>query len=83
MKRIMKYLMWIIAIALFIGTMVYLFINSQTHEVEYALVSPTTDATISKSTLLTGTIEPRDEIEVKPQISGIIAEILVKAGEMV
>ncbi|MDE6377468.1 MAG: efflux RND transporter periplasmic adaptor subunit, partial [Duncaniella sp.] len=38
---------------------------------------------IERSTILTGTIEPRDEIEIKPQISGIIAEINVEAGETV
>ena len=33
--------------------------------------------------MLTGKIEPRDEIEIKPQISGIISEINVEAGDMV
>ncbi|MDE7334684.1 MAG: efflux RND transporter periplasmic adaptor subunit, partial [Muribaculaceae bacterium] len=35
------------------------------------------------SPLLTGTIEPRDEIAIKPQISGIISEIYVEAGQQV
>ena len=33
--------------------------------------------------MLTGKIEPRDEIDIKPQISGIISEILVEAYDHV
>ena len=40
-------------------------------------------ADISKTTVITGAIEPRDEVEVKPQISGIITEIYKEAGQMV
>ncbi len=43
---------------------------------------PSTE-TIDKTTVLTGKIEPRDEIDIKPQISGIISEILVEAGDKV
>ena len=83
MKKFLKIALWILVGALFIGTFVYLFINSRAKKTEYELVSPATDAVIEKSTLLTGTIEPRDEIEIKPQISGIIAEIMVEAGDLV
>jgi len=38
---------------------------------------------ISKTTIVTGKIEPRNEVSVKPQISGIITEILKEAGDMV
>ncbi|MDE6165772.1 MAG: efflux RND transporter periplasmic adaptor subunit, partial [Muribaculaceae bacterium] len=83
MKKFLKIALWVLVGALFIGTFVYLFINSRAKKTEYELVSPATDAVIEKSTLLTGTIEPRDEIEIKPQISGIIAEIMVEAGDLV
>lgn len=83
MKKFLKIVMWTLICAIFIGTFVYLFINSRGKKVEYELVKPDADATISKSTLLTGTIEPRDEIEIKPQISGIIVEIMVEAGDLV
>ncbi len=83
MKKILKKLIWVVVALVFIGTFVFLFKNSQGKKVEYELVEPQTDATLSKSTLLTGAIEPRDEIEIKPQISGIISEILVEAGQQV
>jgi len=82
MKKFFKILMWIIIVAIFLGTFVYLFINSKGREVNYELVSPKTE-TIERTTVLTGDIEPRDEIEIKPQISGIISEILVEPGDHV
>ncbi len=83
MKKYLKIALWVLVAALFVGTFVYLFINSRAKKTEYDTVSPAQGTTITKSTLLTGTIEPRDEIEIKPQISGIISEILVEAGDQV
>lgn len=83
MKKVLKKLVWVLVAAIFIGTFVFLFINSKGKKVEYELVAPQTDVTLSKTSLLTGAIEPRDEIEIKPQISGIISEILVEAGQQV
>ena len=36
-----------------------------------------------QTTVATGKIEPRDEVEIKPQISGIIAEVYKEAGQTV
>ena len=83
MKKFMKSALWVLVGLLFAGTFVYLYFNSREKKAEYEIVGPTTDAVITKSTLLTGTIEPRDEIEIKPQISGIISEIYVEAGRQV
>jgi HlyD family secretion protein len=38
---------------------------------------------LQKTTIITGKIEPRNEVYVKPQISGIITEILKEAGDYV
>ena len=38
---------------------------------------------IQKTTVITGKIEPRNEVTVKPQISGIITELYKEAGDMV
>lgn len=82
MRKYVKILLSVIAAAVVIGTFVYLYRNSRPKETRYELVKPTL-ADIERTTILTGTIEPRDEIEIKPQISGIIAEINVEAGETV
>lgn len=82
MKKFFKILMWIIIAAIFIGTFVYLFINSQPKETRYAIVMPDS-GNIERTTVLTGKIEPRDEILIKPQISGIVTKINVEPGDMV
>lgn len=82
MKRFFRIFIWIIVAAVFVGTFVFLYKNSQPKEVTYQLVSPTT-GDIERTTVLTGKIEPRDQIDIKPQISGIISEILVEAGQNV
>jgi len=82
MKKFFKILMWIIIGVIFIGTFVYLYLNSKPKDIVYELVSPSTES-IERTTVLTGKIEPRDEIEIKPQITGIISEVLVEAGDHV
>lgn len=75
-------MIWVFVALIFAGTFVYLFINSRDKKEEYQIVSPTVE-TIERAAVLTGKIEPRDEIDIKPQISGIISEILVEAGDHV
>lgn len=82
MKKFFRILLWTVIAVVFVGTFVYLYLNSKEKEVTYARVNPSV-ATIERSTVLTGKIEPRDEIDVKPQISGIITEIAVEAGQRV
>lgn len=82
MKKFFKILSIILVIAIFLGTFIYLFFNSKEKKTEYEIINPEV-RTIEKTTVLTGKIEPRDEIEIKPQVSGIIAEINVEAGDFV
>ncbi len=82
MKKVFRILTWIIVGVIFLGTFVYLFFNSQPKESVFQLVNPSI-GDIERTTVLTGKIEPRDEIEIKPQISGIIDEINVEPGDVV
>lgn len=82
MKRFFKIFSWVIIGIIFIMTFVFLFFNSRTQPEVYELVKPKY-GNIEKSTVLTGKIEPRDEIDIKPQISGIISEVNVEPGDMV
>ncbi len=82
MKKFFKILMWLCVVVLFLGTFVYLFYNSRSKEVNYQIVTPS-QGDVQKTTVLTGKIEPRDAIEIKPQISGIIAEVNVEPGDEV
>lgn len=82
MKKFFKIFLWVLVGLVFVGTFVYLFMNSRPKEEKFEIVNPSVE-TIERSTVLTGKIEPRDEIDIKPQISGIISEILVEAGDHV
>ena len=82
MKKVVRILMIVLVAALFIGTFAYLFKRSQPKAIEYQELTPT-QGEIVKSTVVTGKIQPRDEVNVKPQINGIVAEVYKKAGEMV
>ena len=77
-----RQLLWTLVGVICVGTFIYLYMNSRPKEERYSVVSPSR-GDIVRSTVLTGTIEPRDEIEIKPQISGIISEVLVEAGDLV
>ena len=81
----MKYSKLIIAIIIafiFIGTFVFLYQKSQPEPVVYNEFT-TKMGDVSKTTLITGKIEPRNEVNVKPQISGIITDIYKEAGDVV
>ena len=81
----MKYSKIIIAIIIafiFIGTFVFLYQKSQPEPIVYNEFTTKT-GDISKTTLITGKIEPRNEVNVKPQISGIITDIYKEAGDVV
>lgn len=80
MKKAFKIALWVLAGVVFIGTFVFLYLNSKPKKEVYSIEYPEIK-TIERSTVLTGKIEPRDEIDIKPQISGIISEVLVEPGD--
>ena len=82
MKKFGRYLLLVALLGVFIYTMYFLYKKSEQKPITYTTSQPfVTD--ITKKTLATGTIKPREEIEIKPQVSGIIQELYVEAGEMV
>lgn len=82
MKRYGKLIIAAIVALIFIGTFVFLWLKSQPKEIVYQELTATT-MDVRKTTVITGRIEPRDEVNIKPQISGIISELLKEAGETV
>lgn len=82
MKKFFKILMFVVLGLLVIGTFVFLWQKSKPKVVEYEEVQPEI-RTIQKKSIINGKIEPRDEILLKPQISGIITEIYKESGQMV
>ena len=71
-----------LAVVLFGGTFVYLFQRSKPKEAQYEQIEAVTKD-IVRSTIVTGKIQPRDEVNIKPQISGIISDLYKEAGQTV
>ncbi len=82
MKKYFKLAMAVVVALIFIGTFVFLWQKSQPKEIVYSEFTPEVKD-IQKTTIITGTIEPRNEVSVKPQISGIIAELMKEPGQTV
>ena len=82
MKRYSKLIIAAIIALIFIGTFVFLWQKSQPKEIVYNEFTPKTED-IQKTTIITGKIEPRNEVNIKPQISGIISELYKEPGDYV
>lgn len=82
MKKFFKIFGWVVLALVVVGTFFFLWKNSQPVEDKYATVLPQ-KIDIRRTAVLNGKIEPRDEIQIKPQISGIISQIDVEAGDFV
>jgi len=85
-NRLVKKIMRIILLSFLgiavLGTFFFLWKKAQPVEVVYEIVSPE-KGTVETKTVATGNVEPRHEILIKPQISGIVSELLKEAGQSV
>lgn len=82
MKKYIRIAVLVLIALIFVGTFVFLYRKSQPKEKVYNIETSTV-ADLKQSTIATGKIEPRDEIQIKPQISGIISEVYKEAGQLV
>lgn len=82
MKKTVTVIVLILIVAIFGFSIFYLYQKEQEPTVKFATETPTVE-TIVKETVATGTIIPREEVPIKPNISGIIDKLLVKAGDTV
>ena len=82
MKKLFRILLLILFLLMFLGTLVFLYVKSRPKTVPIKLVSPVV-MDIVKKTVVTGSIVARREVEIKAQLSGIVDEIMVEAGDAV
>jgi len=82
MKKILKYIILFLLAALFLWTLWFLYQKNANKEPQYNAVRPKL-TTIVKKTVANGTIEPRQEIDIKPVVSGVIRQLFVEAGQKV
>ena len=82
MKRILRIIGFALLGLLVISTFMFLWQKSKPKTISYAVVSLKKED-IEKSTVATGKVEPRNEILIKPQMSGIISKVHKEAGDIV
>jgi len=82
LKTILRATLGIIVLAVFIGTIYYLYAKSQKKPVVYETESPFV-TNIVRKTVATGAVVPRKEIAIKSKVSGIIEKIYVIAGQRI
>jgi HlyD family secretion protein len=82
MKKFFGYLFAIVLVLLIVGSFVFLYKKSQskptTYQTETAAITD-----ITKKTVATGSIVPRQSVEVKPKVTGVLSELYVDAGAIV
>ena len=82
MKKALSFLAVLLIVSAFGGTLYYLYAKSEEPPLVYETKSPEI-ATIVKKTVATGSVVPRKEVEIKPNVSGILEEIVVEPGDEV
>jgi HlyD family secretion protein len=82
MKIFWRILFFAFLAVLVVGGIYFLITKSKKSPVVFNTESPTINNIVQK-TVATGTVTPRKEITIKPQVSGIIAEIYVEPGDIV
>ncbi|MBO6051898.1 MAG: efflux RND transporter periplasmic adaptor subunit [Bacteroidales bacterium] len=82
MKKGLKIIIFTLIGLIFIGTFVFLFQKSRKKEIQYNEYE-VAKMDIQREALITGKISPRNEVAIKPQINGIIAELYKEAGQEV
>jgi len=82
MKKVLKFALIIIIIGIFGWTIYFLYQKSQPDPVVFETKSAEI-TNIIKKTVATGSVVPRKEIEIKPQVSGIVEAVYIEPGTVV
>jgi HlyD family secretion protein len=81
MKKILRYFLIAALVAGVLFTFFYLWKKSRPKQEVYELHVPK-QGDIELKTIATGKVEPRDEVAIVPQISGIVSQLYKEPGEM-
>lgn len=82
MKKVLRILGIVILVGAFGGTLFFLYNKSKKKDDVFETKNPFISNVVMK-TVATGSVVPRYEIEIKPQVSGIIDELFLVAGDRV
>jgi HlyD family secretion protein len=82
MKRVGRIILYFIIGLIILLTFKFLWDESRPEVIVYEILSPAM-GDVENKVIATGNIEPRNEINIKPQISGIISNVFKEAGDAV
>ncbi|MCM1034327.1 MAG: efflux RND transporter periplasmic adaptor subunit [Paludibacter sp.] len=82
MKKALKWIIAALVAIAVVWTFIFLWKKSQPKPIVYE-THTVVRGDIEKRTVVTGKVEPRDEVEIKPQISGIVSELYKEAGQTI
>jgi len=82
MKKTATIITLVAIVVLFTIAMIWLYSKNQEDPIVYDTKNASVE-TIVKKTVATGSIVPKEEVLIKPNISGIIDEIFVEAGDII
>jgi len=82
MKKVITIIVLLLIVVLFGGSLFYLY-QKNLESPEVFKTQQATTETIVKKTMATGTLLPREEVDVKPNISGVVDKLFVKPGDNV
>jgi HlyD family secretion protein len=82
MKRTTTVILLTVIVGAFAVALIYLWQKNQEDPIVYQTESPS-EQTIVVKTMATGSIVPKEEVLIKPNISGVVDKVFVEAGEFV
>lgn len=82
MKRTKTVIILVAIVAVFVTALIYLWKKNSEDPITYTTETPS-EQTIVVKTVATGSIVPKEEVLIKPNISGVIEEIYIEAGQYV
>ena len=82
MKKYIKRIVWTVVALFAVYTFYFLWKQSQPKTKVYEVLTPTV-RTLEKKSVANGKVEPRDEVNLKPKIQGIVTELFREPGDYV
>jgi HlyD family secretion protein len=82
MKKLFTILIGVVLLSAFAGTIYYLYSKSEEPPEVFETETPFVTTIIDK-TVATGSVVPRKEVEIKPQVSGIVDKLHIEPGQVV
>jgi len=82
MKKSTTVIVLLLIVVAFAGSLFYFWKQNQKNPITYKTKQASIE-TITLSTIATGSIIPEEEIDIRPNISGIVDKIYVEAGDLV